>query len=136
VKPLPIPHAEPFLFVGVPETVQEGSGLFRWDFPRLGETFALRMFPQLVCVEAMAQAAAALHGLAAQGEGGPPEAGTLASVDRVRFNGAPRPGDTLVIKVAVKRRYGELVLLAGEVWVRHRMVAQGDIVVRREVGGA
>jgi predicted hotdog family 3-hydroxylacyl-ACP dehydratase len=129
---LPIPHREPFRFVARAESVTADQGLFTYPFPKTGESFALRMFPQLLCVEAMAQAAAAFHGAHA---GGGPEAGTLASVDRVRFLGAPRPGDTLVIKVQRTKVFGDLVMFDGEVWVHHRMVAQAEIVVRRQPVG-
>ena len=126
---IPIPQQEPFRFVGRAEDVRDDAGLFTWDLPRHGETFGLRMFPQLVCVEAIAQAAAALHALTADDD--ERETGTLASVDKARFHGAPRPGDALTIKVAVKKRFGPLVMLDGEVWVHHRMVAQAEVVVRR-----
>jgi len=129
---LPIPHAEPFLFVGRAEEVRPDAGLFTWTLPRQGETFGLRMFPQLVCLEAMAQAAAALNGLTADRTSDRPEGGALAAFDKVRFHGAPRPGDTLTIKVAINRRFGALVMLDGEVWVHHRMVAQAELVVRSE----
>jgi len=128
---LPIPHAEPFRFVTRATDLQSDAGKFTWELPRQGETFGLRMFPQLLCVEAMAQAAAAFNGLSTGRDGDRPEGGTLASVDKVRFSGAPRPGDPLTIKVAVKKRFGDLVLLDGEVWVHHRMVASGELVVRR-----
>lgn len=131
---LPIPHAEPFRFVGRVEELRQDAGRFSWVLPRSGDTFALRMSPQLVCVEAMAQAAAAFYGLTSSAAGGPPEAGVLASIDKVRFVGAPRPGDPLTIQVAIRKRFGDLVLLDGEVWVHHRMVAQAELVVRREAG--
>ncbi|HCP46818.1 MAG TPA: hypothetical protein DIU15_12300 [Deltaproteobacteria bacterium] len=127
--PLPIPHREPFLFVTRQEVGTETEGLFRYDFPRSGDTFALRMFPELLTVEAMAQSAAAFHGLSQ--EAGEVEQGVLASVDRVRFHGRPRPGDPLTVKIRKKKAFGALVLLDGEVWVHHRMVAQGEFVVRR-----
>lgn len=133
--PLPIPHAEPFRFVGQVEDVQGDSGLFTWTLPRQGETFGLKMFPQLVCIEAMAQAAAALNGLVADKDADTPEGGTLAGFDKVRFHGACRPGDPLTIKVAIKKRFGALVMLDGEVWVHHRMVAQAELIVRSESAG-
>ena len=132
--PLPIPHAEPFRFVGEAEDLRENAGRFSWTLPRSGDSFALRMAPQLVCVEAMAQAAAAWFGLVSAASGAPPEAGTLASVDKVRFVGVPRPGDPLTIQVAIRKRFGDLVMLSGEVWIHHRMVAQAELVVRREAG--
>lgn len=112
------------------EAGTESEALFRYEFPRDGDTFALRMFPELLTVEAMAQSAAAFHGL--NERPGEVEQGMLASVDRVRFHGRPRPGDPLTIKIRKKKAFGALVLLDGEVWVHHRMVAQGEFVVRRE----
>lgn len=125
---LPIPHAFPFRFVDAALSVEELGGRFRFELPRAGESFALRMCPALLMVEAMAQAAACWFG--AQGEGGA-EQGTLASVDKARFSGRPRPGDPLTILVKLKKTFGALVLLDGEVWVHHRMLAQAEIVVRR-----
>ena len=112
--------------------MREDSGLFTWTLPRQSESFALRMFPQLVCIEAMAQAAAALNGLIGARDPDNPEGGALAGFDKVRFNGAPRPGDPLTIKVAIKKRFGALVMLDGEVWVHHRMVAQAELIVASE----
>jgi 3-hydroxymyristoyl/3-hydroxydecanoyl-(acyl carrier protein) dehydratase len=91
------------------------------------------MFPELLAVEAMAQAAAAFHGLrlGSGGSAAAEERGTLASVDRARFNGRIRPGDAITVKIKQKRIWGELVMLDGEVWVHHRMVAQAELVVRR-----
>lgn len=134
VTTLPIPHREPFLFVTEQEAVSDGEALFRYELPRMGDTFALRMFPELLTVEAMAQASAAFHGL--NQEPGEVEQGVLASVDRVRFHGRPNPGDALTIKIRKKKEFGALVMLDGEVWVHHRMVAQGEFVVRREPGRA
>lgn len=125
---LPIPHREPFRFVTCAQAVQADQGLFTYSVPRGGDSFALRLFPQLLCVEAMAQAAAAFHGMNSVGGA---ESGTLASVDKVKFVGAARPGDALVIKVFRKKVFGDLVMFDGEVWVHHRMVAQAELVVRR-----
>ena len=125
---LPIPHREPFLFLSEVHEVGAEAALFSYDFPRQGDSFSLRLFPELLRVEAMAQAAAAFHGMAQSGE---PEEGLLASVDKVRFSGQARPGDRLTIKIRRKKVFGELVMLDGEVWVHHRMITQGEIVVRR-----
>lgn len=128
MQPVALPHAEPFRFVAGCVERSDDAGVFRWELPRQGETFGLRMFPQLLCVEAMAQAAAALHG----GDGAADaESGVLASVDRVRFAGAPRPGDPLTIKIRRRKVLGPMVLLDGEVWVHHQLVAHGEIYVRR-----
>ena len=128
---LPIPHREPFLFVGTATDVDSEGGVFRWDFPRTGDSFALRMCPSLLMVEAMAQAAAAWHGLFCASAGGEVEHGTLASIDGARFSGRPHPGDCMITKVRQKKVFGALVMLDGEVWVHHRLLAQAKLVVRR-----
>jgi 3-hydroxyacyl-[acyl-carrier-protein] dehydratase len=131
VAPLPIPHAEPFRFVSEVQHLDSTGGRFSWSIPRDGETFALRMFPQLLCVEAMAQAAAAFSGLQGGSESGG-ESGTLASVDKLRFAGRVVPGEVLTTEVCVRKRFGALVLLFATVKVGDRTVAEGELVVKRE----
>jgi predicted hotdog family 3-hydroxylacyl-ACP dehydratase len=126
---LPLPHQEPFRFVGQADAVYDDAAQFRWTLPRGGDTYGLRIHPQLLCAEALAQAAAAFHGLTAAG--GEPEVGTLASLDSFTFTGHPNPGDTLVLKIRKTKAMGPLVLFDGEVWVHHRMVAQGKVTVKR-----
>ncbi len=131
--PLPIPHREPFLFLSRLDATDGEEALFSYDMPRQGDSFALRMFPSLLMVEAMAQAAAAFHGVQLRGAGddGVEETGVLASVDKVRISGRPRPGDRLTIKVRKKKAFGPMVLLEGEVWVSHRLACSAQIFVRR-----
>ncbi len=107
----------------------ESSGVFRYEIPRTGESFSLRMCPALLMVESMAQGTAAWFG--SQNAAGKPEPGVLVSVDKARFAGRPRPGDPLTVKIRRKRTFGALVMFEGEVWVHHRMLAQAEIVVRR-----
>ncbi len=130
---LPIPHRDPFLFLSTVSGTDEAGGLFLYDVPRSGDSWSRRLLPGLLMVEAMAQAAAAWHGLANAAAGGDPETGLLASVDGVRVSGRPRPGDRLTIKIRKTKAFGPMVMLDGEVWVHHRMLAQGKIVVRRGV---
>ena len=134
---LPIPHREPFLFLTRLEATDGDEALFRYDVPRSGDSFSLRMFPSLLMVEAMAQAAAAFHGVRTglSGAPGETEQGLLASIDRVRVSGRFRPGDPLTVKIRHKKRFGPMVMLDGEVWVHHRMLAQAQIVVRRGLPG-
>ena len=131
----PIPHREPFLFLSRLEATDGEEALFAYDMPRHSDSFSLKMFPSLLMVEAMAQAAAAFHGTKLAGEGGGEETGVLASVDKVRVSGRPRPGDTLTIKVRRRKQYGPMVLLDGEVWVSHRLAASAELYVRRGAPG-
>ena len=128
----PIPHRAPFLFLSRAEGIVANEGLFSFEVPRKGECFSRRIFPQLQMVESMAQAAAAWHGLLAQQQGSREgEQGVLASIDRVKFHGAPQPGNTLVVKIRHKKTFGALVMLDGEVWRNHQLLAQAELVVRR-----
>ncbi|MCO4772010.1 MAG: hypothetical protein KDA24_18405 [Deltaproteobacteria bacterium] len=133
----PIPHREPFLFLSRLEARDGDEAIFAYDMPRHSDSFSLKMFPSLLMVEAMAQAAAAFHGVRlAEDEGdGKEETGVLASVDKVRTSGRPRPGDTLTIKVKRRKQFGPMVLLDGEVWVSHRLAASAEIYVRRGAPG-
>ena len=129
---LPLPHREPFLFITRLEATDGEEAIFVYEMPRHGDSFSLKMFPSLLMVEAMAQAAAAFHGLRGQEDGAEAlESGVLASVDKVRVSARPRPGDRLTIKIARRKSFGPMVLLAGEVWVSHRLAASADIYVRR-----
>ena len=130
---LPIPHREPFLFLSRLDATDGDEAHFSYDLQRSGDSFSLRMFPALMMVEGMAQAAAAFHGvrLNAGREEGIQETGVLASVDKVRVSGRPRPGDRLTIKVRRKKTFGPMVLLDGEVWVSHRLACSAQIFVRR-----
>lgn len=64
------------------------------------------------------------------------ETGVLASVDKVRVSGRPKPGDTLTIKIKRRKTFGPMVLLDGEVWVSHRLAASAELYVRRGIPGA
>ncbi len=128
---LPIPHRPPFLFVSTAAGTDDAGGLFLYDFPRAGDSWSRKLTPGLLMVEAMAQAAAAWHGIVTRKSVGEPETGVLASVDGVRISGRPRPGDRLTIKIRAKKKFGPMAMLDGEVWVHHRMLAQGRVVVRR-----
>jgi 3-hydroxymyristoyl/3-hydroxydecanoyl-(acyl carrier protein) dehydratase len=130
---LPIPHREPFLFVSTVSGTTDREGLFLYEFPRRGDSWSRKLMPGLLMVEAMAQAAAAWHGLVHAKTADAPETGLLASIDRVRLSGRPRPGDRLTIKIRLKKTFGPMVMLDGEVWVHHRMLAQARLVVRRGV---
>ena len=132
----PIPHREPFLFLSRLEATDGEQAIFAYDMPRHSDSFSLKMFPSLLMVEAMAQAAAAFHGVRMneEAEQAVQETGVLASVDKVRISARPRPGDTLTIKVRRRKAFGPMVLLDGEVWVSHRLAASAELYVRR--GGA
>ncbi|MEE2828577.1 MAG: hypothetical protein VX498_05285 [Myxococcota bacterium] len=126
---LPPIAATPFRFLSRVEAIYPNEGLFSYDLPRQAETWGLRIFPQLLCAESLVQAAQLFLQLSA-GEV-PAWNSDLRSIDldQVRFNGAPRPGDRLVLKLRVAEPATAEAQIDGEVWVHHRMVAQARMVV-------
>jgi 3-hydroxymyristoyl/3-hydroxydecanoyl-(acyl carrier protein) dehydratase len=129
VTALRIPHREPFLLVSRLEAVSGNEARFAYDLPRHGDTFGLQMFPELVMVEALAQAAAAFHGEGAPD--GTDEEGVLAAVDKVRISGRPRPGDSITLKLVRTKVFGALVLFRGQAWGAHRLLLEAELTVRR-----
>ena len=127
---LPIPHTPPFRFLDALVERDDDGAVFRYRVPAEGDSFALRMFPALLLVEALAQAAAAWHGLTAAADGGV-EQGVLASVDKVRVHGRPRPGQALRLRVRQRKVFGAMVLLDGQVKSEEGVMLQAEIVVRR-----
>ena len=108
----------PFDFVSRVEAVYPLEGLFSFDLPRHGETWALRIFPQLLCMEALIQASKLLL-----------ESPELQfDLEGVRFTGCPWGGDTLVLKLRSQGPDLRSAELKGEVWVHHRMVAQATLL--------
>ena len=94
------------------------EAMFRFDLDRHGDTWALRMFPQLVCLATILQGAASYLDLPVQS----------LDVERLRFTGQPRPGDSLILKLCHSGQAGSPASLSAEVWIHHRMVAQGHLV--------
>lgn len=93
------------------------EAMFRFDLPRHGDTWALRIFPQLLCMESLLQCAERYLDRLPGG----------LEVDRIRFTGSPRPGDSLLVKLRRIDSTDSLLRLSVEVWIHHRMVAQGRI---------
>jgi 3-hydroxymyristoyl/3-hydroxydecanoyl-(acyl carrier protein) dehydratase len=113
------------------QAVNGDQAKFVYDIPRGGASFALRLAPQLLCVEALAQATAAFNAQQGSGEA---EGGVLAALESVRFHlPLPRPGDQLRLMITRTKEFGPLVRFDGEAWVRHRLVAQAELVVRRVI---
>lgn len=114
----------PLSFISQELVSYENEAMFSFDLPRHGSTWALRIFPQLVCVESLVQAARRF--LQAPG--------ASFELEAVRFTGAPRPGDTLVLKLRRADPDGQSRQLSGEVWVHHRMVAQAQLFTTQNLG--
>jgi hypothetical protein len=114
----PDSSTDPLCFIGEELARYPTEAMFRFHLQRHGETWALRMFPQLVCLAMILQGAATYLELPVQ----------RLDVERLRFTGQPRPGDSLILKLCHSGQANSPVSLSAEVWIHHRMVAQGHLV--------
>jgi 3-hydroxyacyl-[acyl-carrier-protein] dehydratase len=114
-----LPHRAPFLFVDRVLTRESGvSASGEFVVPA-----GCGYFPPLLMVESMAQ----LGGIAAgQREG---EGGVLAALGQVELPASVAPGTSFSISVRVIRRFGPLVMIAGEVQEAGRTVARATLTI-------
>lgn len=83
---------------------------------------------QIFLVESLAQ----LAGIAAIGDHG--DRAYLAAIDAAEFDGAPLPGDTLNLRVAIVKSFGTLHLVEGEASSGERLLLKAKLTVG--TGGA
>ncbi|GHS93066.1 3-hydroxyacyl-[acyl-carrier-protein] dehydratase FabZ [Alphaproteobacteria bacterium] len=130
-----LPHRYPFLLVDkvvdlVPhekitgiKNVTFNEPMFQGHFPHDP------IFPGVLIVEAMAQAAALLALVSIQ-----PEVADDApsiyfmTIDNVKFRKPVRPGDTLRLCVAKEQSRNTVWKVAGEAWVEHEKVAEANLM--------
>jgi len=103
-----LPHRAPFLYVDEIVSVEGASAHCRFRIPEEGDSFAGRMFAELVIVEALAQTTAVHVGVSSPEEG--PAVGLLGGVDGLAFDGRPRPGDTVDLHCTRLRQLGAIAM--------------------------
>ncbi len=125
-----LPHRPPFRFVDSAEVADGGRARCRFRIPEAGSCWSLRMSPEMLLVEIMAQSCAIA--LAAPGEEGDagPVRGVLGGVDRFRFTARPRPGDEVRVDVVLRKRLGPVALFDGEAFCGERTLGRGSLTVR------
>lgn len=125
-----IPHREPFLFVDEIVSQTGDSLVCRKKFT--GEEFffpghypGFPLVPGVILCEAAMQAGAALLSLTSPGgEGG--KHPVVAKMGEVRFKEMVRPGDEILIEVAIKEKMGDIVFLNAKI------TKDGKLVLRFE----
>ena len=127
-----IPHRPPFRFVDdVLEVGDESAELVLRLVPGDARLTNGRLAP-LFLIEALAQAAAAFHGLK---NAGTPEAGMLVQLDRVQLLAAACEGDEVHLTVRRTHTLGALVRFDGRVRVADCLLAAGELTVARSFEG-
>ncbi len=137
-----LPHRYPFLLVDRVVECTPGESLVACKNVTINEPFFQGHFPHLpvmpgvLIIEALAQACGLL---AFASEEGGPDADTtflLVSVDKAKFRKPVVPGDQLMLKASIDRvirglwRFGAVAEVAG------RKVANAEIMVAPQGGGA
>ena len=130
-----LPHRYPFLLLDRVEDYELGEWLraiknvtvnepcFQGHFPHRP------VFPGVLTLEAIAQAAAVLASLSLDNQ----EAGTdtvylFAGIDNARFKKPIEPGDTVVIETRIVRRLREVWKCSGQATVEGRLCASMELM--------
>ncbi len=133
-----LPHRYPLLLLDRVTDIEEGvsgtgiknvtvnEGYFQGHFPDNP------VMPGVFMIECVAQTAAAVFGYRrdAEAEGGgevAPRQRYLATIQDFKFRRPVTPGDQLMIKVKLLRRFGNLLQISAEVYREQEVVARGTL---------
>ena len=114
-----LPHRAPFLFID--RVLSRESGICATG--EFATPVGCGYFPPLLLVESMAQ----LGGVAAGQRKG--EGGVLAALGQVELPESIDPGGKLTIYSRVVKRFGQLVLIEGEVREADRTIARATLTI-------
>jgi 3-hydroxymyristoyl/3-hydroxydecanoyl-(acyl carrier protein) dehydratase len=123
-----LPHRAPFLFVDEIVEVAGDSAHCRFRMPDHEDSFAARMFGELVLVEALAQTTAVHVGVSSPDAG--PAVGLLGGVERLTFEDRPRPGDTVDLFCTRVRRLGLIAMYRVEARRDGERLCRATLTVR------
>jgi 3-hydroxyacyl-[acyl-carrier-protein] dehydratase len=134
-----IPHRDPFLFVDNVVTFHHGKEIVAEKILSAHEYFFQGHFPGkpimpgVLVTEALAQASGLLLGLSIYYEErmfgtSPAQNPYLAAVD-MKFLSPAEPGEVLILKSSLKKRFGNLARFAAKAEVKDRFIAKGTLTL-------
>lgn len=122
-----LPHREPMLLVD--EAYLDDDGIARGFYRVRGDEFFLQghfpgnpIMPGVIQCEIMAQVASLLFVERLKGH-----MPLYVGIDKVKFRGMVRPGDTLRVQISLKRVIGQFFFTKGESWVEDKKCASGEL---------
>lgn len=126
-----LPQRPPFRFVDrVVETTEE-SAHCQFRMPEAGDCFSLRMLPEALLVEALAQTTAILMLAPREGDDGErPKGGVLGAVDGFRFEGRPEPGETIDLRARLRKQLGPVAMFQVEARRGQQFLCRGTLTIR------
>ncbi|MBE3553888.1 MAG: 3-hydroxyacyl-ACP dehydratase FabZ [Thermicanus sp.] len=126
-----IPHRPPFLLIDKILEVVAGVRAVGVKNVSMNEPFFQGHFPQyavmpgVLIVEALAQVGAFAILIKEENRG---KLAFFAGIDRFRFRGQVRPGDTLRLEVEIPRMKGNIGKGEGRAYVGEKLVADGELM--------
>ncbi|MDD4796248.1 MAG: beta-hydroxyacyl-ACP dehydratase [Eubacteriales bacterium] len=122
-----LPHREPMLLVD--EAYLDEDGVAHGAYRVRGDEFFLRghfpgnpIVPGVIQCEIMAQVAGLLFVERLKGH-----TPLYVGIDKVKFRGVIRPGDTLRVRISLQRIMGQFFFTKGESWVEDKRCASGEL---------
>jgi 3-hydroxyacyl-[acyl-carrier-protein] dehydratase len=133
-----LPHRYPLLLLDRVTDIEEGVSGTGIKNVTVNESYFQGHFPDnpvmpgVFMIECVAQTAAAVFGYRRDGEaedGGEvaPRQRYLATIQDFKFRRPVTPGDRLMIKVKLLRRFGNLLQISAEVYREQEVVARGTL---------
>ncbi len=123
-----LPHREPFLFIDEVVDVTGETAHCRLRVPDGGDSFAPRMFGELMLVEALAQATAVHVGVSSPDEG--PAVGLLGGIEKLSFERSPRAGERIDLRCRRTRKLGPIAMYEVEARAGDERLCRGTLTVR------
>lgn len=123
-----LPHRAPFLFVDEVVSVSGEEAHCRFRVPDGGESFAPRMFSELMLVEALAQTTAVHVGVTSPDEG--PVVGLLGGVEDLVLRRPPMAGERVDLRCRRIRKLGPIAMYEVTATCGDDPLCRGTLTVR------
>ena len=127
-----LPHRYPFLLVDRIVQLEPGKTITGIKNVTMNEPFFQGHFPGepvmpgVLILEAMAQVGSILACLSDQSMIG--RLAYFAGVDKARFRRIVRPGDQLVLQLAMIKQKGKVIKMAGQVFVDEQLTTEAELM--------
>jgi predicted hotdog family 3-hydroxylacyl-ACP dehydratase len=126
-----IPHRAPMRWIDALTECTDSTARATAHFNADHFATASRVVAEVALIECMAQTVAAAQGYRAQTRGDSPRTsgGMLAAVSNFQIHSSPLTEKLLTIEVREVKRFGPMLLVAGEISCQGKRIASGDLTL-------